>query len=254
MDSPTNSAPQQKPAAPEARKPEVHKTGARNAEVPNAEAQKFEAQMPAIPGVEHKLAAHPPRSWTYVAVAALVVSTFTGAWWLIRTPSGSAAPNSLGADAPPVSSLPEAPAETHTDPNDIGSVAQFTEPWSSKEFMYSRDLTREKLRAVVVRLPGGNEHSVNSYWAFLLQEPYGQCQLEYVSDLQRIADKFAFTAQHPMVVNGCTASLYDPTKMATLPTGAWVRGEIVKGPGFRPPFNIELRIEGDHLIAGRAEE
>jgi hypothetical protein len=225
---------------------------------PEQQHSKFDAAMPEIPGVAHNDATHPPHAWTYVAVAALLLSAFSGVWWLLHTPapSGAAAPGPAPSqiDPPPVSSLPAAPDDSAASLNDAGPVEQFAEPWSSKQFMYSHDLSREKQRAVVIRLPGGNEHSPASYWAFLLQEPYGQCQLEYVSDLQRIADKFAFAAQHPMVVDSCTNTVFDPLKMATLPTGAWVRGDIVKGPGFRPPFGIEVKIEKDHIVAGRAEE
>jgi hypothetical protein len=224
---------------------------------PEQQHSKFEAAMPEIPGVVHKQSPHLPPAWTYVAVAALLLSALSGGWWLIHTPSpsGAAAPNSAAQDDPlPVSALPSAPDDSGASPNDAGPVEQFAEPWSSKQFMYSHDLSREKQRAIVVRLPGGNEHSPSSYWAFLLQEPYGQCQLEYVSDLKRINDQFGFATQHPMVVDACTSTVFDPLKMATMPTGAWVRGDIVKGPGFRPPLGIEIKIENNHLIAGRAEE
>ena len=219
---------------------------------------KFEAAMPEIPGVAHKQSAYPPHAWTYLAAAALVLSAISGGWWLLHTPSPSGAappsPQATESQAQPVSALPAAPDDSAATTNDAGPVDQFADPWSSKQFLYSHNLSRETQRAIVVRLPGGSEHSPASYWAFLLQEPYGECQLEYVTDLQHIADKFGFAAQHPMVVDSCTNSVFDPLKMATLPTGAWVRGDIVKGPGFRPPLGIEIKIENNHLIAGRAEE
>jgi hypothetical protein len=42
--------------------------------------------------------------------------------------------------------------------------------------------------------------------------------------------------------------------MGTLPNGSWARGEIVQGSGFRPPMQIEVRLEGNKLIAGRSED
>jgi hypothetical protein len=220
---------------------------------------QFAADMPAIPGVsvgrDHN--AHPPKLWTAVAVAAIIVSAISGVWWFVHdptSPQGASLPaNGSANSAPPIAALPAAPPDTSTDGTSIAAISELAKPWSSKQFTYVQPVTHEESRGIVVKLPG-NSHAAESYWGLLLQEPFGTCELQYVSDLNELAEKYNFEAKHPMIVDPCTSALYDPLKMGTLATGAWVRGEIVKGPGFRPPLGVEIRIEGDKVIAGRAEQ
>jgi hypothetical protein len=138
--------------------------------------------------------------------------------------------------------------------NEIGTVEDLVQPWSARKFSYSRPVTHEEVPAIAIRLPGGNGQSSASYWAILLKAPYGQCDLEYVSDVKEIASRFGFVAKHPMIADACSGTLYDPLRTGTLPNGSWARGEIVQGAGFRPPMQIEIRIEGDRIIAGRSED
>ncbi len=56
-----------------------------------------------------------------------------------------------------------------------------------------------------------------------------------------------------MVVSDCDGVLYDPLKMGTLSDGTWVRGEIVRGGGIRPPVAIQVEVRGRNLIAKRIE-
>jgi hypothetical protein len=51
----------------------------------------------------------------------------------------------------------------------------------------------------------------------------------------------------------CDGTLYDPLKLGTAPSGAWVRGEIVQGAGIRPPLAVEIRVEGRNVIADKME-
>ncbi len=60
-----------------------------------------------------------------------------------------------------------------------------------------------------------------------------------------MAARFGFHAAHPMVASPCDASVYDPLQMATIDSGAWVRGAIVQGAGLRPPVVIEIKVEGE---------
>ncbi len=49
--------------------------------------------------------------------------------------------------------------------------------------------------AMVVRLPGG------AYWGFSMREPFGDCQLELVTDLKKLKTAYNFRADHPMVAD-----------------------------------------------------
>ncbi len=178
---------------------------------PRAEKPKFQAQMPAIPGVtvgHNDHSTHPPKMWTMFAVAAIVVSAMSGVWWFVHdptSPQGASLPAASANTAPPIASLPPAPAEISSDGATIARVSEFEKPWSSKEFIYSQPATHEQSRAIIVKLPG-NARSHESYWALLLQEPFGTCELQYVTDKQQLADKYAFAAQHPMIVDPCTSA------------------------------------------------
>jgi hypothetical protein len=56
-----------------------------------------------------------------------------------------------------------------------------------------------------------------------------------------------------MVVSDCEGTIYDPLKMATLPDGSWVRGDIVRGSGIRPPIAIQVQVRGREVVAARME-
>ena len=100
---------------------------------------------------------------------------------------------------------------------------------------------------MLVRLPGG------TLWAFSLREPYGSCELEYVTNLKQLHDQYGFTAAYPMVGDPCNRTLFDLTQYGNGP-GGFVRGEVAQGSGWRPPMAIELRTKGDEIIAARMEE
>jgi hypothetical protein len=138
--------------------------------------------------------------------------------------------------------------------NEIGTIEQLSAPWSAKKFNYTHTLTGQQIPAIAIRLPGGNGRTAASYWVILLKAPFGNCALEYVSDTKEIASRFGFSASHPMIADACSNTLCDPMRMATLPNGSWARGEIVQGSGYRPPLQVEIRIDGDKLIAGRSED
>jgi hypothetical protein len=101
---------------------------------------------------------------------------------------------------------------------------------------------------MVVRLPGGQ------YWGFSLREPFGDCELEYVTDLKKLQTDYRFEANHPMVANPCSRTVYDLMRYGNGATnGGVVRGDIVQGSGVRPPIAIEIRTSGKDVIAVRSE-
>jgi hypothetical protein len=227
-----------------------------------AQGSRFRTQMPQIPGVSQSAAANRRKqqklTLIIVAVGAVLLVGCFAVWRMLGGSHGSSAaatqesvPSPSSAELPPPPS--PAPATQHVT-NEIGSLAELSEPWTSKGFQYSHGLTRENVQAIAIRLPVGNGRSATSYWGILLKAPYGQCDLEFVTDVKQISAKYGYRATHPMVVDPCSSTIYDPLKMGTLPNGSWARGEIVQGAGFRPPMQIEIRVEGDKLIAGRSED
>jgi hypothetical protein len=100
---------------------------------------------------------------------------------------------------------------------------------------------------MVIRLPNGE------LWAFSLQGPFGRCELEFVTDLATLASKYSYTASHPMVVNPCDSTVYDPLKVGALGGNTWVRGEIVQGNSLRPPISIEVKVRGQSIVADSIE-
>jgi hypothetical protein len=222
---------------------------------------RFSAEMPNIPGVTGA-AAHEEKAligtnWgrAAIAVGSLLVLGSIGAWLMTRTTHHEAeAPVPILQPSPAVDELPARPVNRASTSNEIGTVDQLAAPWSAKKFTYTRPLNGQQSPAIAIRLPGTNGHTAASYWVILLKSPFGNCPLEYISDTKEISSRFGFSANHPMIADTCSNTLYDPTRMGTLPNGSWARGEIVQGSGFRPPMQIEIRIDGNKLFSVRSEE
>jgi hypothetical protein len=221
---------------------------------------RFNAEMPNIPGVGGCPSGEEQQTRTNwgraaIAVGALLILGSAGAWMMTRTPHSETAPAvPVLQPSPAVADLPALPTTDAAVAHEIGTIEQFAAPWGVKKFTYTNMLTGQQTPAIAIRLPGGNGRTAASYWVILLKAPFGNCALEYVSDTKEISSRFGFSASHPMIADACTNTLYDPTRMGTLPNGSWARGEIVQGSGFRPPLQVEIRIDGDKLISVRSEE
>lgn len=135
----------------------------------------------------------------------------------------------------------------------VTAVRELAEPWSSKRFVFQKPETKEDVAAIVVRLPDSAPEQPSSYWAFSLQPLFGHCQLEYITDLQKLSNDYKFEAKHPMVADPCSRAVFDPLQMADMPGGAWARGAIVKGSAFRPPIGIEILLNSGKLVAAKME-
>jgi hypothetical protein len=120
--------------------------------------------------------------------------------------------------------------------------------WSAKRFMFRDPMTHQNAPAMVVRLPRGD------YWGFSLLAPFGSCELEYVTDLGKLQNVYQLRAEHPMVVDPCNRTVYDLLRYgAGASDDSLVRGEMVQGPGIRPPIAIEIRTQGKEVLAVRME-
>jgi hypothetical protein len=220
--------------------------------VPQAAAKdKAAAPKPAPPAIIPEPPAAPkPIPWR--AVAAVVgVLTVGGLLYWAHTPSSKSqtASSETAEASQPAAEEPRKPAEKPlTGPGPIATTDELAKPWSAKRFLFRGPASTEAIPALVVRLPGGD------YWGLSLREPFGTCDLEYVTDLQKLKTDYNFSATHPVVGNTCSHAVYDLTRYGGgAPNGGLVRGDIVAGAGVRPPLAIEIRVEGKQVRAVRME-
>lgn len=223
--------------------------------------ERYKADMPQIPGVTTPAARPNPLNNPAIRVAggllAVLIVMFFGARWLLR-PQHNDLPV---AEPPPKIEVPApapdpAAAMPHTSEQrpDIATIAEMSAPWSSKQFFMPSPITGTDVPAMLIRLPSSSASQDSGYWAFSLKAPYGDCTLEYVSDLARLKSDYDYkAARHPMVGNPCTRTVFDPTKLFNLPGNVWVRGLIVQGSDLRPPLGIEVKVQGKAIQAVRME-
>jgi hypothetical protein len=220
---------------------------------------RFKTEMPHIPGVSGaggRPAAANPATKLVIGLLALLLIVFLGARWVLRPkpaePVRVEQPQiEVPSPAPDPSTL--LPHATDSAPG-IAEVSEMAKPWSSKEFYIRNGLTGENTLALLVRLPTGAASQENGYWAFVMYSPYGNCRLEYITDLGRLKNDYGFrAAKHPMVGNPCSRTIFDPLKLTNLPGRVWVRGAIVQGSDLRPPLGIEIKVRGKDILAVRTE-
>ncbi|HYL63230.1 MAG TPA: hypothetical protein VE077_11475 [Candidatus Methylomirabilis sp.] len=222
---------------------------------------RFKAEMPDIPGTagssqRGNVLANPAVRLVAGLVLVLVIVYF-GARALLRPKHAETPvvepPAKIDVPAPapdPMAAMPHATAEAPR----IATTSEMAEPWSSKQFFIRNGLTGDNVPALLIRLPSSSASSETGYWALSLKAPYGDCQLEYVTDLAKLRNDYDFkSARHPMVGNPCSRTLFDPLKLTNLPGDVWVRGAIAQGSDLRPPLGIELKIHGKNVEAIRME-
>ena len=220
---------------------------------------RFKADVPQIPGVSSP--GTPPASRDSslklgIGLLGALLVVFLAARWALHP--RQAEPNvadqpqiEVPTPAPDPSTL--MPHATQASPG-IASIAEMAKPWSSKQFFIRNELSGENVPAMLIRLPTGSASQAGGYWAFSVSSPYGDCRLEYVTDLAKLKTDYGFSAaKHPMVGNPCSRTVFDPLKMTNLPGDFFVRGGIVQGSDLRPPLGVEIRVRGKNILAIRTE-
>jgi hypothetical protein len=223
--------------------------------------ERYKADMPQIPGVTTPGVRPNPLNNPAIRVAAGLVAAlivlYFGGRWLLR-PQHNDLPV---AEPPPKIEVPApapdpAAAMPHTSEQrpDIATIAEMSAPWSYKQFFMPSPIAGTDVPAMLIRLPSSSASQASGYWAFSLKAPYGDCTLEFVSDLTKLKSDYDYSAaRHPMVGNPCTRTVFDPTKLFNLPGDVWVRGLIVQGSDLRPPLGIEVKVQGKTIQAVRME-
>ena len=218
----------------------------------------LKAEMPQIPGVTGPRKSAPnPMYPLILGIVAFAIILLFGVRWLSRSkpiePARAEQAPQLEIPSPPPDPASLLPHATESDPA-VANVADMAKPWSSADFFVRNRLTGENIPATIVRLPSGSPNLPGGYWAFSRKAPFGSCQLEYIPDLKRLRDDYGFArANHPLVANPCSRTLYDPLKTSNLPGDIWMRGGIVQGSDIRPPFGVEIKIQGKQILAIRSE-
>ncbi len=209
-----------------------------------------EPPRPAAPQFRNSASAPekvPAQKW--LSIAAIVIVLVSLALYVWKHSSTSEQAQVVPA-AVPVVDLPPPPSQPvvplPVGPGPVATTAELAKAWSSKRFVFRVAQTSENIPALVVHLPSG------VYWGLSLQEPYGTCEMEYVTDLEKLQRVYNFQADHPMVADPCNHAVYDLTKYGTGPNGV-VRGAIVSGQGVRPPIAIEVKVRGKQVVATQVE-
>lgn len=229
--------------------------------MPDPSPDRYKAEMPEIPGVSGAVLKRLPGSrpgLRFVAgLIVVVVLLFVGLRWALhykRVDLPSAQPLAqIDVPAPPPDPSASLPHATEGQPG-IATIADLARPWAYREFFVKNRLTGENIPAAIIRLPGAPGNRASAYWAFSLKSPYGNCKMEYISDLSKLQTVYGYkAAKHPMVGNPCSNTLFDPLRMTNLPGNVWVRGAIVQGSALRPPLGVEVRVQGKEILATRTE-
>jgi hypothetical protein len=228
----------------------------------------FKPQQPRIPGVSPSDAnakPEPPASFQdsgepqhsaplpinllAIAVGALIILVALVFWSKSSNPKraqASTASPAAATSAPAVA--PKSAPSPPIGPGPIATTQELAKAWSAKRFLFRNSITGQPQPALVVRLPHGN------YWGFSLVEPFGDCELEFITDLDKLNTDYGFRADHPMVGDPCDHTVYDLLRYGGgASSDDLVRGVIVQGSGIRPPMAIEIRSSGKQIIAVREE-
>jgi hypothetical protein len=252
VQAPAQSAPTAPTQAPAPAKPEA---------VADPKVERFKAEMPQIPGVipggSRKTQPVNPAIPLGIGIAVVLLVALLGARLVSRPKPTEAVvaapPPQIEVPAPAVDPNSLLPHATETAP-EIASVSEMSKPWTSKSFFFVNHLTGENVPAMLIRLPQGSANSPDGYWAYEVNAPFGNCRLEYITDLTHLTNDYDFhNAHHPMVGNPCSRSVFDPTKMSETPGNFWVRGTLVQGSDVRAPLGIELKIQNKNIQALRME-
>jgi len=132
-------------------------------------------------------------------------------------------------------------------PGPIATTDELADTWSSKRFVFRPPQTADDIPAIVIKLPK------DVYVGVELREPFGTCELKYVTSLSELETEYRLQTDHPMVADPCSHAVFDLTQTAQGPNGS-VRGATVAGAAVRPPIAVQMQIKGKDVIAVKIEE
>jgi len=239
---------------------------------PPGKVNRFKPSQPAIPGVpqrppeeekkEEPKPQIPKPAWVKpvwldqkvmagAGIGAIVLFAGVALAWQAMKPAPPPAPVVVATPDASANSANSATAVTVSPqlpdaPGPVATVEEMAKPWSVVKFQFHR-ASGEVANGMVIRLP-----AAPGYWGLLSVAPYGRCDLQLETDFNQIRQKYGFAPSHPMVVDSCSQVVYDPLALGSA-AHVWVRGKVAAGPGIRPPFEVEIKVEGGYVIASRSE-
>jgi hypothetical protein len=190
-----------------------------------------------------------PPLWLILSASSLVALCLIAVWWMRGTSAkeGNAVTETTTPAETAVDTKPaQIPEQLLVGPGEIATTSELAKEWSAKKFIFRDPLTSREMPAMVVHLPGG------VYWGFSLIEPYGSCEMEFVTDMQKLQTEYGFRGSHPMVADPCNRAVFDLMRYGSGPAGL-VRGEIAHGAAVRPPLAIEIQVRGKQVLAKKIE-
>lgn len=204
-----------------------------------------------------QLRALPPAA-LYGAAGALALLLVLIVWMVVSsdeapppTPvTSSPAPAATQTALPAGSPAAEPAPDVVTLPAPVATTKEMAKAWSHKKFIIRQ--SGQRIPAMVLRLPGSAGSSA-AYWGFTLQAPYGTCELELVTDLEKLAGDYGYRAQHPMVADPCTRAVFNPLSYGSIGASTFARGEVVRGTALRPPMAVQIRVQKGEVVAVRTE-
>jgi serine/threonine protein kinase len=204
---------------------------------------------PAVAPEESKQPRELPRGLWIAAGALAALLVGGGLWFWSSSPTPQSALSQSGTPSDSVANeSPKPSSKLPIAPGIVGTTKELAKPWSAKRFLFRGPVSADPVPGIVVHLPNGQ------YWGFSLIEPFGTCELEYVTDLHVLQAQYGYRAGHPMVADPCTHAVYDLLQYGTgANDGGLVRGAIVQGAGIRPPMAIEIEVKGKQVRAIRME-
>jgi hypothetical protein len=132
-------------------------------------------------------------------------------------------------------------------PGPIATTDELADTWSSKRFVFRPPQTANDIPAIVIKLPK------DTYVGVELREPFGTCELKYVTSLSELETDYHLQTDHPMVADPCSHAVFDLTQTAAGPNGT-VRGAVVAGAAVRPPIAVQMQVKGKDIVAVKIEE
>ena len=165
------------------------------------------------------------------------------------TPQQVHSPTTPTSDSPDSALVPRYVSASNPQ---VAILADLPRPWSSRSFIFYNSVQSRNVLAQLIRLTGPASQST-SYWAFSLEAPFSNCELEYIQELTKISSDYGVPANHPMVVNPYSHTVFDPLQFQKTPGDTIVRGAVVKGSDLRPPYVIEVKVFSNRILTTAME-
>lgn len=136
---------------------------------------------------------------------------------------------------------PRTPAFVPVTPQKVAAFGEFGELWSAVPFTLKTQAGETPALAlrVPVAVPGGLNVGERHYLAFSRVCTHLGCPVALRRDLGTLEVAFNYRAEHPVLACPCHLSVFAPL-------GA---GKAVSGPAREPLPRVQLRAQGDELLA-----